>query len=367
MRSTAQQPQLIVMLKYPQPGVVKTRLAPVLGERRACGLYRAMVRHTLGEARRFVSKSSASLVARVAGAPDDGAVRQWLGDGIHFQPQGDGDLGQRMERAVHEVFTKGASSVVVIGADCPGLTADHLETAFRALESNDAVFGPAVDGGYYLIGLRRFLPELFRNISWSTESVLDETMTAANGAGVEWELLQTLHDLDRPDDLPLWAQQQLSPVYWLNIADTGFPFGGVIEHTNLVPVSDYNGTHLIYLSRYFTAEEPIASISESKTQSLMLASMSRIWPAFSKEIVRRIHVFRAQNAAVVCDRNFSKKIPPCRTPIKNTFVANMAHVYPDERSCNNSIRVAAESLRVMGVDTSCIPRGISLAGSIGME
>ncbi len=201
-------PCLILMLKYPQPGAVKTRLIPVLGERRACEVYRALVCHTLEEAQRFASKSSAALVVRVAGAPDDDAVRRWLGDGIRFQPQGDGDLGQRMERAVQDAFAEGASSVVVIGADCPNLTAGHLDAAFRALESNEVVFGPAFDGGYYLIGMRRFLPELFRDISWSTESVLEETMVAANNAGVQWRSLETLHDLDRPDDLPLWAQSR---------------------------------------------------------------------------------------------------------------------------------------------------------------
>lgn len=200
--------RLILMLKFPRPGEVKTRLVPALGERRACDLYRAMVRHTLGEAQRFAFKSAASLTARVAGAPDDEAVHQWLGDGIQFQSQGDGDLGQRMERAVHDAFAGGASSAVVIGADCPELSAEHLEAASCALQTKEVVFGPAVDGGYYLIGLRRFVPELFRNIPWSTESVLDETLVAANCAGVEWELLDTLHDVDLPDDLALWSQSR---------------------------------------------------------------------------------------------------------------------------------------------------------------
>lgn len=201
-------PRLIVMLKYPRPGEVKTRLIPALGDRRACELYRAMVRHTLGEARRFVFNSGASLMARVAGAPSDEAVRQWLGDGISFQPQGDGDLGQRMERAMQKAFAEGASSVVVIGADCPELAAEHLDAAARALQHNEAVLGPAADGGYYLIGLRRFLPELFRNVRWSTDSVLDETLAIAKRTQVQWKVLETLHDVDLPDDLAVWAHSR---------------------------------------------------------------------------------------------------------------------------------------------------------------
>lgn len=200
--------RLLLMLKYPQPGTVKTRLVPALGERRACELYRVLVRHTLDEARRFASKSSTSLTARIANAPDDDAIRQWLGDGVHFEPQGDGDLGERMERAVQDAFTEGASSVVVIGADCPELTSEHLDSAFHALESKEVVLGPAADGGYYLIGLRSFLPELFRDIQWSTDSVLEQTLAIARGGRVGCELLDTLHDMDHPEDLILWAQSQ---------------------------------------------------------------------------------------------------------------------------------------------------------------
>lgn len=198
--------RLILMLKYPRPGEVKTRLVPAVGERRASELYREMVRHTLDVARRFAAKSAVSLTARIAGAPDDEAVRQWLGDGIGFQPQGNGDLGQRMERGVSEAFNEGASSVAIIGADCPQLAVEHLDAALRALDSNEVVFGPAADGGYYLIGLSRFVPALFRDIPWSTASVLEETLAAARKAGVQWKLLETLHDLDLPDDLHLWAQ-----------------------------------------------------------------------------------------------------------------------------------------------------------------
>jgi protoporphyrinogen oxidase len=167
----------------------------------------------------------------------------------------------------------------------------------------------------------------------------------------------TILELSRP----------LSSIYWLNIADPGHPFGGIIEHTNLIPPSEYNGVHIVYLSRYFAATDPLAKASESEIQKLMLEALKKVFPDFSEKIVRRIHIFRTSTAAVVCDINFSHKIPHCRTPMENLFLAGMTHVYPDERSCNNSIRVAAEACRVMGMNTSFVPKCASLSGQIGMD
>src|SRR5437870_3650140 len=111
--------RLVLMLKYPQPGAVKTRLIPALGEARAAEIYRAMVGQTLSEARRFASAFSASMTAHVAKAPDGEALGRWLGEGIQVEPQGEGDLGQRMKRAAQRAFSEGAACVVLIGADCP--------------------------------------------------------------------------------------------------------------------------------------------------------------------------------------------------------------------------------------------------------
>jgi rSAM/selenodomain-associated transferase 2/rSAM/selenodomain-associated transferase 1 len=194
------------MLKYPQPGAVKTRLVPALGEERACELYRALVRHTLKEVERLAARERVSVQIRVAGAPDFETARRWLGAKLAFAPQGDGDLGQRMERAVDEAFEEGAPAAVVIGADCPELAAVHLAAALRALERKDVVVGPAADGGYYLLGMRRFLPDLFHGIEWSSARVLDQTVAILHQARVEYDLLETLHDVDCAEDLPYWAE-----------------------------------------------------------------------------------------------------------------------------------------------------------------
>lgn len=200
------QNRLILMLKYPRPGAVKTRLVPALGARRACELYRALVRHTLEEVERLAARGNIEIEARVAEAPDEAAARFWLGPGMTIRDQGGGDLGERMNRAVQDAFAEKADTVVLIGGDCPQLTAEHLIGAFVTLAATDAVIGPAIDGGYYLIGMRRPLPMLFQNIPWSGAAVLAQTLAAARALPVEIVQLTTLSDLDTPDDLPVWAE-----------------------------------------------------------------------------------------------------------------------------------------------------------------
>ena len=165
----------------------------------------------------------------------------------------------------------------------------------------------------------------------------------------------------------LELNKPLSSTYWLNVADPGFPFGGVIEHTNFIPPATYGGRHLAYLSRYFENTNPLATAPKEAIAAEMIAPLARLFPQFRREEVTAARVFRTPTAATVCDLRFSEKVPAARTPIPNLFLGAMAHVYPDERSCNNSIRVAAEVCRVMGLDTAAVPRGASLSGLIGME
>lgn len=158
----------------------------------------------------------------------------------------------------------------------------------------------------------------------------------------------------------------LSSTYWLNVADPGFPFGGVIEHTNLIAPPNYQGRHLVYLSRYFEQSNALATASREEIADLMVASLPRIYPHFSQRKVLSRHVFRTLTAATVCDLNFSAKVPSMRTRIPGLYLASMAHVYPDERSLNNSMRVAAEACRVMGITTHAeVPSGSSLSGQLG--
>ncbi|MBM3853850.1 MAG: DUF2064 domain-containing protein, partial [Verrucomicrobia bacterium] len=194
------------MLKYPRAGAVKTRLMPVLGAARACALYRQLVDHTLTEVGAVVAPGGIDLEIRLAGAPDETAARAWLGETRAIRAQGEGDLGARLERAVEAALAEGAPAVVVIGGDCPQLSAGHLESAFAALVHHEVVLGPATDGGYYLIGLRRSRPALFRGIAWGGPEVLAQTLTAAHALGLDVATLAPLSDLDVPEDLVRWAR-----------------------------------------------------------------------------------------------------------------------------------------------------------------
>jgi len=127
--------------------------------------------------------------------------RAWLGSGPGYIRQGDGDLGQRMERSIARAFRQGAARVLVIGADVPGVTPELLREAAAALDSADVVLGPASDGGYYLIGMRRLHAHLFRGVAWGSDAVLACTRTLIANAGLACRELPVLPDVDRPEDL----------------------------------------------------------------------------------------------------------------------------------------------------------------------
>lgn len=162
----------------------------------------------------------------------------------------------------------------------------------------------------------------------------------------------------------LELKESLSSIYWMNVADEGFPFGGVIEHTNMIDKSEYNGSHIVYLSRYFAMSEDLANMNQEEIKARMIPPLKRINPDFSEDWIKNVFVFKTNTAATVCDLNFSQKVPSCKTELENLYVANMTHIYPDERSTNNSIRVAAEACKVMGIDASQVPYGASLSGQI---
>ena len=163
----------------------------------------------------------------------------------------------------------------------------------------------------------------------------------------------------------LSMNQQLSPVYWLNVAAKGYDFGGVIEQTNFVPPEHYGGRHIIYLSRYLQEDHPLWRMSDDEVIERQLRQLSEIFASNIRDRLRQGWVFRGRYAAPVCDLGFSTRIPKFRSPVENLYVASMCHVYPDERSVNNSVRVAAEVTAAMGLDASMVPRGLSSAAKYG--
>lgn len=195
--------RLIVFTRYPEPGLTKTRLIPALGATGAATLQRQMTEYTLGKVKELQSFRPISLEVRFAGG-NLSLMEGWLGSDIVLQPQGTGDLGSRMAQALSIAFQSGTQRGVIIGTDCPGVNAQLIAQAFQCLYSNDLVLGPAIDGGYYLIGLCCFVPELFSGISWGTAEVLQQTLTIANNLNLSVAHLPQLADVDRPEDLPVW-------------------------------------------------------------------------------------------------------------------------------------------------------------------
>lgn len=199
----AQRDRLVVFTRLPVPGSAKTRMIPALGADGAAALHSEMTRHTIGVARRWAETWGGDVEVRFTGGDED-AARRHFGKRVRYTAQGDGDLGERMHRAVAENLDRGGRRVVLIGSDCPELTPAVLRAAFERLRGHDAVIGPAEDGGYYLIGLKRARPALFTAVEWGTERVLDHTRKriAEERLSVSW--LPVLRDVDEPGDLPLW-------------------------------------------------------------------------------------------------------------------------------------------------------------------
>ncbi len=161
--------------------------------------------------------------------------------------------------------------------------------------------------------------------------------------------------------------EKLSDIYWTNIADGNCDFGGVIEQTNLVDSGHYDGQHLVYLSKYAALEDPIWKLSDEALLSRQLQQLESIYKKPIRSKLTQSWVFRTRTAAPLTDIGFRDRVPEFCTPVKDVFLASMCHLYPEERSVNNSIRVAAEVAAEMGFEHSAkmVPMGISDAGKIG--
>jgi uncharacterized protein len=186
---------LIIFAREPEPGQVKTRLAPFMGETAAAELYSCMLIDTVAKA-----TALPGVVPLIFAAGEMAWFRRRFPE-VRLSPQQGGDLGERMEKAFADVFAGGAGPVCIVGSDSPDLPPEYVMRAFAELESADIVFGPSEDGGYYLLGMRRLHRELFRGIAWSTGDVLERSLRIAEEAGLKRALLPEWYDVDVPEDL----------------------------------------------------------------------------------------------------------------------------------------------------------------------
>jgi uncharacterized protein len=191
---------LIVFIRYPEIGKVKTRLIPELGATGATLLYQQMAERTIEQARALQQMQPCAIEVWFVGGTIV-LMQDWLGEDLVFQAQPDGDLGDRMRLAFQTVFNKGYQAATLIGTDCPALSAELLKQSFQNLQDHALTLGPAMDGGYYLIGLQQLIPELFAGIDWSTAAVLAQTLQIAEQLHIDPVLLPYLRDIDVPEDL----------------------------------------------------------------------------------------------------------------------------------------------------------------------
>ena len=197
-------PHLLVFAREPVLGRVKTRLAADIGAEQALAVYRELLALTAAAATAAQVPATVWLAEAPVPAADPAQPRpEWPGLPWRVQPAAD-SLGTRMAQAFATAFASGAGRVVIIGTDCPGLSAELLRQAFAALATHDVVVGPADDGGYYLLGLRELQPALFENKDWSTATVLSATLADAARLGLRVAQLPTLHDVDSGRDLATW-------------------------------------------------------------------------------------------------------------------------------------------------------------------
>jgi uncharacterized protein len=192
---------LILLVKAPVPGMVKTRFMPSLDAGQAAAVYAALVEDLVAGLMDGLGSISIFYTPDDAG-PD---IRRWLGPAPRLHPQGNGDLGARMDAAFRVAFRGGASRVILAGSDVPGLEPGIVLRAFHELTGCPVVLAPSRDGGYSLIGLDAPRPDLFAGVEWSTGLVLAQTLSLSSARGLPVALLETLDDLDTFADLErLW-------------------------------------------------------------------------------------------------------------------------------------------------------------------
>lgn len=202
--------RLIIFAKAPVLGEVKTRLVPFLGEGLTTSLYERMVLHTLTTA---VNAALGPVDLWCTPSTQHPFFRRCVKEfNAGLMTQTDGDIGRHMAHAFRETL-KRASCALLIGTDCPSLTSDDLIKAAALLKKGtDAVIIPSEDGGYVLIGLRRYADDLFRKVPWGTERVMEETRLRLHNLGWRWHELPERWDVDRPEDV---ERLRLEGYIWL--------------------------------------------------------------------------------------------------------------------------------------------------------
>ncbi len=194
---------LIIFARYPVGGKVKTRLAEDMGDAFAAKFYKICAEHTFAECRKLTDAGIKCFLF-FSDPAEKKLIENWVGAGFEFMPQSGRNLGERMSAAFEIVFELGAEKALIIGTDLPDISAESIEEAAEGLKKTEAVIGPAADGGYYLLGVKKYDPELFIDIKWSTGAVFEQTISKLAEKKITTSLLPEMNDIDTKEDLILW-------------------------------------------------------------------------------------------------------------------------------------------------------------------
>ena len=194
---------ILVFIKSPEKGTVKSRLAAAIGAEHACRLYENFVLDLLGTLRKTTEDGNNTLKVCFYPPESGKTIAAWLGSGYEFLPQQGKDLGERMNNAFRESFSEGYRQILLVGSDIPDLPGKMINDGFASLERHGAVIGPTHDGGYCLIGFRSdgFLPDIFTGIPWSTSEVFEQTMARFRLRNFDVSVLPPWQDIDTLEDL----------------------------------------------------------------------------------------------------------------------------------------------------------------------
>ena len=199
---------VIIFLKYPEPGKVKTRLAKDIGNEKACAIYKLLAEKVI---KNVLTKDLVTYTVHFFFTPADreNEIKDWLKSildnsqtiGTKYSPQEGNTLGDRMSNAFKQTLQReGCKRCIIIGTDCPEIDATTIESVFEILKGKDIVIGPCKDGGYYLLGTSRFVPDLFVDIDWSTDRVFKQTMKKVQKNNLFCNILKILTDIDTQED-----------------------------------------------------------------------------------------------------------------------------------------------------------------------
>lgn len=200
---------VIVFVRFPEKGKVKTRLAKTLGEEFAVNFYKVCAEHTFSECRK-ISQHQTDIYICCADENDIEIIKSWTGNDFKYFAQKGEDIGIKMLNAFRYVFTHNVKNAVLIGTDIPEISSGIISGALNSLENSDVVIGPARDGGYYLIGMNKIYESVFREITWESKNVYSETLGRLNESNIKLVIAPLLNDIDTEENLIEWMGSEQS-------------------------------------------------------------------------------------------------------------------------------------------------------------